>query len=289
MLAGAGVSPHSVTLEVLHALKRADKVYVETYTSPNSRWVFELALRYNEKSVMASRKMLEDESSKIVEEARDKTIVIVSPGDPLVATAHQALLAEAQSRGVEVRYLPGVSGVTAAKAFSGLSYYRFGRTVTAPGPWRKVSPSSVLLTVYGNLCIDAHTLILLDISDEGEMYEPSSAMRDLLEHERELEESLKVRPLLHETPAILVVAAGKDVGKVLLFDSSIELAASRDLLEEPASIIIPSLLSGIESWILESRAKRRLSSVWTRRSYSRRDACSNYEKLFSWLSGADET
>ncbi|MEM1851565.1 MAG: diphthine synthase [Acidilobaceae archaeon] len=284
VLAGAGLSPHGITSEVIQLLKQADKVYVDTYTSPKSHWVYELALRHNERSEIASRKTLEDESSKIIEEAREKTIVILSPGDPLVATAHQALLAEAQSRGIEVRYVPGVSGVTTAKTFSGLSYYRFGRTVTAPGPWRGAGFSSVLLTVYGNLCIDAHTLVLLDISDEGEMIRPSSAMENLLKYERELSETLGIRLIAYETPVILVVAAGRDTGKVLLFDSPIKLIASKGLSDEPSSIIIPAPLSGTESWILEMRIKKKLSSIWTKRSYSRREVCSNYERLFCWIS-----
>ncbi|MEM1928067.1 MAG: diphthine synthase [Acidilobaceae archaeon] len=284
IVAGAGVGPNSVTLEVVEALRRADKVYVETYTSPASRWLLDLAYRHSGRVVEASRRVLEEESWRVVEEAREKTVVVLSPGDPLIATTHQALLAEASARGVEAKYVPGVSGVTAAKAYSGLSYYRFGRAATAPGPWRQAKPFSVILTLYGNLCIDAHTLILLDVSDEGEMLSPATAASLLLEHERVVSRELKTPLILHQTPLILVVAAGRESARIELYDSALDLTASESSVEEPSSLIAPAPLSGSEAWVLESRTRRRLLEVWVKRGYSRRDACSSYEALLDWLS-----
>jgi len=92
------------------ALLSAEKVYLDTYTGYLSSEL-EAFLRnlLGERLIHADRKKLEDDLHEIVEEAREKEIVIAAPGDPLIATTHVSILLEAVKKGVSVRLIHGVS------------------------------------------------------------------------------------------------------------------------------------------------------------------------------------
>ncbi|MDM7275549.1 MAG: diphthine synthase [Thermoprotei archaeon] len=279
VLAGYGVYKGSFTLELLEALDRADVVYVELYTAPHSNWVLEALKPWSHKVRAASRKSLEEGSARVVEEAASKFVVVMSPGDPLIATTHHALLAESRVRGVEARYIPGVSGVCSAKAYSGLSYYRFGRTVTIPGPWRGVKPYTPILTIYGNLCIDAHTLLLLDVADEGAQLDPREAAAILLEVEDEVSRELGLKEIVKGTPAILIGGAGTPEPETMLYESLQDIEAESRTLKQPSSIIMPAPLNPIEKWLIETTYSKKLGETWTRRNYNSRIACEAYARL----------
>ena len=283
-IAGCGVYEGSFTRELLEVLDVADVVYVDLYTMPESSWVLVALERWRDKVRVASRELLEGMSKAVVDEAMGRNVVIVSAGDPLVATTHASLLAEAQGRGVEVRYIPGVSGVCTAKAYSGLSYYRFGRMATVPGPWRGLKPYSVLATIYANLCIDAHTLLLLDVSEDGSQLSPTDAALRLIEVEAELSETLGTRALLSLTPVIVVERAGTPEARLVAFDSFESLSTAEERFRTPSSLVIPAPLNPTERWVLESRLKRALGATWSRRAYGRSECCEYYEKTLRWLS-----
>ncbi|MFN4046597.1 MAG: hypothetical protein ACK4H7_04575, partial [Acidilobaceae archaeon] len=195
---------------------------------------------------------------------------------------HHALLAESKARGVEARYIPGVSGVCSAKAYSGLSYYRFGRTVTIPGPWRGVKSYTPILTIYGNLCIDAHTLLLLDVADEGAQLDPREAAAILLEVEEEVSRELGLKEIIRDTPAILIGGAGTPEPETMLYESLHDIRAESKTLKQPSSIIMPAPLNPIEKWLVETIHSKKLGETWMRRNYNNRVACEAYARLSSY-------
>ncbi|MEM1758805.1 MAG: diphthine synthase [Acidilobaceae archaeon] len=284
ILAGCGLHPGSFTRDLLEALEDADTIYVETYTMPSSSWVLHALNKWISKVRITSRKLVEENSRLLIEEAKSRLIVVLSTGDPLIATTHQALLAEAISAGVEVRYIPGVSGVCIAKAFSGLQYYRFGRTTTIPGPWRGFKPYSILAFIYGNLCIDLHTLLLLDISDDGTQLKPQEGARTIIEVEVEAESVIGYKGTLRNTPALVLEATGTPQGRIIPFNSLEELMSSNLHIREPSSIAIPAPLNKTEKWILEALSRSKLGEIWLTRTQPRRYYCDLYEKIIGWLS-----
>ncbi|MCS7107614.1 MAG: diphthine synthase [Acidilobaceae archaeon] len=284
VLAGHGLWEKGATKELEEELERADVIYVETYTMPSSSWILEAVSKYGNKVLRASRSMLEEGSRKIVEEAREKRVVVLTAGDPLMATSHQALLAEAAERGVDFVYAPGISGVCAAKVFSGLQYYRFGRTATVPGPWKGFKPYSIAAYIYGDLCVDLHTLLLMDISDEGEQLSPPAAARIVLDAEAVLEKELGYRGSLKWLPAVVVERAGMPNARVRAYDSLSSLAATEESFLEPSSVIVPATLNKVEAWIVGALARTKLGGSWTNRLKPREDYCSLYDKIMRWLS-----
>lgn len=250
VLAGGGVSPGSMTRELLELASRADVVYVDVYTSPGAGWLAEeLSGVAPGRVVRAARDLLESGAARVIQDARERLVLVVTPGDPLVATTHVSLLVEAARAGVEWRLLPGVSGVVAAKVASGLQYYRFGRTFTVPGPWRGVKAYSVVEYAYANICSGLHSTILLDLDDEGNQLPPPEAARIMLELEREVAREHGVEHFLHDLMALVVSRAGSP-GVVVSHGrlgglEGVEWAP-------PATIIVPAQLHPTEAEVIQA-------------------------------------
>lgn len=251
-LVGWGYAPGQATLEALHVVSRADIVFVDTYTMPGSIWLLESVKSHAKGRVVpASRGELESRSSNIVGMAKNATVAVVAAGDPLTATTHAALMAEALYNGVEARYIPGVSGVYTSRSASLLSHYKFGGTVTIPGRWRGVKPLSVPRRIYLNLCAELHTTLLLDIDDKGSQLPIGEALKILLESDIDYSREVGLKPLLAEAP-VIAVEAGHGGGHKVFYYTSIAEAAESRFEEGIYTLIVPSRLSPIEEWLLGS-------------------------------------
>ncbi len=207
-IVGSGLSADYLTLKAISVLHNADKVYVDTYTSIAPGVDAELVKRLAPKAIVvaASRRLLEDEAYRVIEEAKKLNVVILVPGDPMIATTHVSILVEALKRGVSVEVVPGVSGVYAAISVTGLHFYRFGKPVTLVYPEEYYKPFSVIETIYDNYDRGLHTLILLDLRlDEGKAMTIPEALRILIELEKSYEAS---RHLMERVKLVGVARAG---------------------------------------------------------------------------------
>ena len=118
-----------VSFKGYEVVKRADKVYVEFYTSIlMGTSIKKLSSFFGKEIKLLERKDLEEESWKIVEEALKLNVVILTPGDPMVATTHSALKLEAEKKGVKTSIIHGASIVSAVCGLTGLHNYRFGKS-----------------------------------------------------------------------------------------------------------------------------------------------------------------
>ena len=153
-----------VSFKGYEAVKRADKVYVEFYTSIlMGTSIKKLSSFFGNEIKLLERKDLEEESWKIVEEALKLNVVILTPGDPMVATTHSALKLEAEKKGVKTSIIHGASIVSAVCGLTGLHNYRFGKSATVSYPYKgKVSKTPIEI-IERNWSIDAHTLLYLDL------------------------------------------------------------------------------------------------------------------------------
>lgn len=256
-LVGGGLGPGYQTDILRKILEISDKIYVETYTVPSSDWLVSY-IKENTRGeiIVAGRSLLEEKSRRLVREARKLNVAVVVPGDPLIATTHRSILMVAAEEGVEHRVVPGSSGVCAAKSLSLLDYYKFGRTVTIPGPWRKVKPYSVLGYIYDNACIGLHTLVLLDISPDGSQLPPPEAVSILVG----LEEEIGVETL-SSASGMVVERAGYLDGRVRVYRRLVDIHGVGDDWMEPASIIIPGELSPIDVEVISKVYGERVDGI----------------------------
>ncbi len=155
-----------ITLRGIEAIKKADRVYAEFYTSRLSSGIEELEEELGVEIGLLERRDLEEESWKLVREGAEKDVVILVAGDPMIATTHSSIMIEAKRKGVDVKIVHNASIISAVAGITGLHAYRFGKTVTVSYPHRNVISKVPLDVVKQNLSINAHTLLLLDLNPE---------------------------------------------------------------------------------------------------------------------------
>ncbi len=165
-LIGLGLwDENDITLRGLNAVRNADVVYAEFYTSKLMGTTLDKLERlYGRKVQVLERKDLEEESYRIIEEAKGKNVVVLVAGDPGVATTHSSLLLEARKRGVETRVVHNASIISAVCSLTGLHSYKFGKSATVSYPYRGIVSRTPLEVVKQNMSINAHTLLLLDLN-----------------------------------------------------------------------------------------------------------------------------
>jgi len=126
---GLGYSLRHLTSEAVEWIKKADVVYVDTYTSLYEDPLEDLkTLNSNAEFIFAKRRDLEGNAIReIINRAREKLVVIAVPGDPFIATTHDAILSEAMENNIEFKVVNGISILTLAYSRTGLQTYRFGK------------------------------------------------------------------------------------------------------------------------------------------------------------------
>ncbi len=176
---GLGLSNEKgLTQEAMDALKRADIVYLETYTSPLPSKI------KIPKAQEVSRTFVED-GRKILSESADRNVILLCYGDPMVATTHTDLRVRAERNGVRTKVIHSTSILSAIPGETGLHSYKFGRTVTMT----RAAPAKNLYvyhSLHANLLNGLHSLILLEYDSSSNFFlDPKTAIRSLLETEQE--------------------------------------------------------------------------------------------------------
>ncbi|MFX0015201.1 MAG: diphthine synthase [Promethearchaeota archaeon] len=179
----------SCTMETFEILRRMDKVYIEKYTNFISEDIPPLLKKVMPDISIVTRRDLEETDHLFLEEIKGRSVALLIPGDPFVATTHNSLRLAALQKGFTCKIVHNASILTAAISVSGLSAYRFGRTVTCPFP---NNPSEFPYEVIKlNKRIEAHTLVLLDIETITEDFLTiSEAILYLLELEEKKQEGI---------------------------------------------------------------------------------------------------
>lgn len=187
---GMGLSGlNSCSLETLDILKRIDEVFIETYTNFIPEDIPPVLNQIKSKFNILSRRDLEENDQMFLDRIKGKSVAILIPGDPFVATTHNSLRLAAIQRGFNCRIIHNSSIVTAAASVSGLSTYRFGRTVTCPFPQNASEFPYEIVKL--NKQIGAHTLVLLDIElSTKEFLSVNEAISILLELEEKRKENV---------------------------------------------------------------------------------------------------
>ena len=159
---GMGLSGFKTcSLEALEILKKVDEIYIENYTNFISNEIPQEFQGERHKFSYLERKDLEEKDEEFLNKIQGKSVAIMIPGDPFIATLHNSFRVAAIKRGFSCHVIHNTSIVSAAASISGLSSYSFGRTVTCPFP---ENASEVPYEIIRkNKSISAHTLVLLDI------------------------------------------------------------------------------------------------------------------------------
>ena len=162
-LIGLGLGDaNDLTLKGLEIAKKADKLYLESYTSVLNTPHAELEKLIGKPITLANREMVEQKAeTTILQAARDGDAALFVLGDPLVATTHIDIMQRAKKSNIPVHVVHNASIVSAIGA-TGLQVYKFGK-IPSISFTEAETPYNVLAE---NKKIGAHTLLLLDLKPE---------------------------------------------------------------------------------------------------------------------------
>ncbi|KAH7827884.1 diphthine synthase [Monocercomonoides exilis] len=151
-----------ITVRGLEIVKRAHKVYLESYTSILQDTRKEMEELYGREVIEADRLFIEQKCEAMLDEALTHEIAVLVVGDVFCATTHCDLNIRAIQKNVQVVSIHN-AGIMTAVGCCGLSLYNFGLTVSIPFFTEKWRPYSFYERMKTNMAAGMHTLCLLDI------------------------------------------------------------------------------------------------------------------------------
>src|SRR3989338_8614118 len=236
------VDEKDMSLNALDAAKKCDSLYIELYTTKLETTTERLGKLVGKEVKEIQRKDMEEDSGKLIEEAKTKNVGVFVGGDALSATTHTSMVLDAKKAGVETKIIHG-SSVFSAIGEAGLHLYKFGAATTLVFPEKNYSPTSCYDTILKNKKIGLHTLILLDVKPPKYM-----SVKDGLEVLLEIEKGKK-QNLISEN-AFFVAASNLGSEK-----QKIKYGKLKDLLKEsfgtPAVLVLPGELHFSEKEFLD--------------------------------------
>ncbi len=254
-LIGVGVDEfNSIGLGSLEILKHIDLVYIERFTGFLSEDFVNKINDYinnNSKSqkkveIKIIKRWFIEDGREILENSLNQNICILIYGDPLLATTYNELLVRARKKSIEYKIIHSSSGISSLVGESGLHPYKFGKMVTMMSD--PMSSITVYDTIYNNLCLGLHTLILAEYNnDDGKINFDSNntnpfflSPRRVIELLLEREDELKLLNLSKESFIIIASRIGQSNSKVI----SGKISSILDLNFEsgPHSVMIPGSL-----------------------------------------------
>ena len=157
----------SVTVEGREALRAADRVFAEFYTSRLvGADVADLEAHHGVDVEVRDRAGVEQDPEPILDAAASGDAAFLTAGDTMISTTHTDLRLRAEARGIDTRVVHGVTAQSAASSLTGLQNYRFGKATTLPFPYAHGGddvPASVLESIEANRERGLHTVVYLDI------------------------------------------------------------------------------------------------------------------------------
>jgi len=229
------------------ALKEArscDALYAELYTMILDTDTERLTHAIGKPVNPLTRSQMEENSDALIEEAKQKKVGILIGGDALTATTHLPLLLDAAKKGIKTTIIHGSSILTAI-AETGLSLYKFGRTVTLPLP-EKAPPDTVLRTLTENKEHGLHTLILLDLdTQKKQAHTIHNAIRILLEAET---------PEAYNRDTLTIGVARLGWNNQTIKANTAGGLSNHDFGDPPHALVIPGRLHFLEAKALKTIA-----------------------------------
>jgi|GEM_PF-26414 len=227
-----------LSIKAIEEARSCDKLYAELYTMKMETTIAGLEETIRKPVTPLLRNDLEENAQTILNQAKRQKIGVLIGGDALSATTHISLIIEARRQGTETRIIHG-SSIFTAVAETGLSLYKFGKTVTMPLP-EKGPTDAVLKTINENLEHDLHTLILLDLDVETNRY---MTVNDTL--------SALIKSGLDPSTLAIGIARLGSTTQTIEADTASEIN-KLDFGEPPHTIIVPAGLHFIEEEALRT-------------------------------------
>jgi len=240
-IAGLGISGiESISIETQKLLKNVDIVYLEQFTSPVTKLESNKIRKLVKGEFKIAKRWLVEDGKEILKNSKKKNVVLLTYGDPYIATTHIELRTRAIQEKIKTKTIHAASSITALVGECGLQYYKIGRIVTVmKDPKTLTTPYYVM---YSNALAGNHTVLLLEYNqDEGFFLEPVNALLDLLSTEKE-----QKRKIISSS-TFVIIASRIGFKNQAITAGKISNLIKKNFGKPPHTIIIPGQLHFTES------------------------------------------
>lgn len=238
---GLGISgSKSIPSEALDILSKADIVYLEQFTSPISKVELGKIKNMTSGEFKPAKRWLVEDGNEILQNAKKKKVVLLSYGDPYIATTHIELRTRAIEEKIKTYSIHASSSLTSMIGECGLHFYKIGRIATIMSEMKSLT--TPYYVIYKNIIEGNHTVLLLEYNQDKNFFlDPTDAFKGLIETEK----GQKRNVVSKSTYAIVASRIGfKDQSIISGKISSLE---NIDFGKPPHTIIITGRLHFTES------------------------------------------
>ena len=238
---GLGISGfESIPIEGLDAISKADIVYLEQFTSPISKSDLEKIQNAVKGEFRPAKRWLVEDGNEILEMAKEKDVVLLSYGDPYIATTHIELRTRAIENKTQTLSIHASSSLTSMIGECGLHFYKVGKIATIMSEMKSLTYPYYI--IYKNIIEGNHTVLLLEYNQNKDFFlDPKDALKELLETEEG-----QGRKVLTES-SYAIVASRIGFKDQTIISGKLSSLAQTDFGKPPHTVIIPGRLHFTES------------------------------------------
>ena len=181
---GLGISgAKSLPIEAKEILSKADMVYLEQFTSPIGKSDLLKIKKMISGEFKPAKRWLVEDGTEILKNAKRKKVVLLSYGDPYIATTHIELRTRAIQEKIKTYSIHASSSLTSMIGECGLHFYKVGRIATIMSEMKSLT--TPYYVIYKNVIEGNHTVLLLEYNqDQNFFLDPKDALLGLLDVEK---------------------------------------------------------------------------------------------------------
>ena len=181
---GLGISgAKSIPLEAIEILSKADIVYLEQFTSPIGKSDLDKIKKMASGEFRPAKRWLVEDGNEILENAKRKKVVLLSYGDPYIATTHIELRTRAIQEKIKTHSIHASSSLTSMIGECGLHFYKVGRIATIMSDMKSLT--TPYYVIYKNIIEGNHTVLLLEYNQDQKFFlDPKDAFSGLMDTEK---------------------------------------------------------------------------------------------------------
>jgi len=238
---GLGISGFkSIPNEALDILSKADIVYLEQFTSPIGESDLVKIKNVTKGEFKPAKRWLVEDGNEILQNAKKKKVVLLSYGDPYIATTHIELRTRAIEEKIKTFSIHASSSLTSMIGECGLHFYKVGRIATIMSETKSLTTPYYL--IYKNIIEGNHTVLLLEYNQDKDFFlDPKDALNALLETEK------GQRRNVINLSTYVIVASRIGFNNQTIISGKISSLKKRDFGKPPHTIIVPGRLHFTES------------------------------------------
>ncbi len=238
---GLGISGFkSIPNEALDVLSKADIVYLEQFTSPIGKSDLVKIKNAVKGEFKPAKRWLVEDGNEILQNAKKKKVVLLSYGDPYIATTHIELRTRAIKEKIKTYSIHASSSLTSIIGECGLHFYKIGRIATIMSETKSLTTPYYL--IYKNIIEGNHTVLLLEYNQDKDFFlDPKDALNALLETEK------GQRRNVINLSTYVIVASRIGFKDQRIISGKISSLKKRDFGKPPHTVIVPGRLHFTES------------------------------------------